>query len=397
MRAVLTSLGSTGDVEPFVALAAELGRAGHHPVLALSPNFAANAARRGIPFVPLGPELKHAEIRGMITTQMAMPNPVEQARHFIKTVMPVMPRVFRELKEVCRGADVVICSPHQIAGRMVHETTGVRHVSVHLSQFNPTSPKALREAVAPVVNEYRAREGLPPLEDPLGSDGASAQLALYAVSPLILRRTARWPAHHQVTGFFFNDDDETQCPDPELARFVAGAAPVVVTLGSVVHEDAEAVTDLILSAIERVGCRAVIQRGWSGLALRRQLPEQVYAAGFVPHGWLFRQAACVVHHGGAGTAAAALRAGVPSVIIPHTLDQPIWAELVRALGAARAVIPYPKLTAESLARAIAATLDAQGCRQAAARVGEQIRGEHGVAVARRMIEQLASAERSIAS
>ncbi|HYO58871.1 glycosyltransferase [Archangium sp.] len=113
------------------------------------------------------------------------------------------------------------------------------------------------------------------------------------------------------------------------------------------HHDAEALTGLILEALRELGGRAIIQRGWAGLA-RHALPEGVLAVDFVPHSWLFPRAACVVHHGGAGTTAAAFRAGVPAVIVPHTLEQPLWAEFSRALGCTVSVIPFQQLSAASL-------------------------------------------------
>jgi sterol 3beta-glucosyltransferase len=389
MRAVLTSFGSTGDAQPFLALAKELKQNGHHPVLALSPNFQARAEEHDIEFAPIGPMLKPSDIRGVITAQLTMTDPIEQARHFLDTVMPIMPRIYRELSDICRDADVLISSPHQIAGRMVHESLDLPFATVHLSQFGGLGSSALRVASADLINRFRAEEHLPPLYDPLTADAVSPQLALYAVSRCIVRQGTRRPSHHQVTGFFFLDDEKWR-PDPQLVEFIeAGERPVAFTFGSVVHEDPEALTDLVLTAIEKAGCRAVIQHGWSGLAQRR-LPDNVYATGFTPHSWLFPYAACVVHHGGAGTTAAALRAGVPAIIVPHTLDQPIWAEFVRALGCAKSVIPFARLDSEKLAKAILETLSAAGQRVTASKLGERIRAEEGVKTARELIEQLVS-------
>jgi sterol 3beta-glucosyltransferase len=387
LRAVLTSFGSTGDAQPFFALGAEMRRRGHRPVLALSPNFASHAEGLGLEFAPIGPELKLADIRGVITTQLAMANPIDQARHFLDTVMPIMPGIFSQLREICRTADVVVSSPHQFAGHMVHETLNIPLVSVHLSHFGAQGSRDLRDASAPVINEFRAREGLPPLHDPLTVDAVSTQLALYAVSRFILRRPAQWPAHRHVTGFFHLDDEKWQPPASLVEFIAAGEPPLVFTFGSVVHDDPEALTRLVLEVIAATGRRAIIQHGWSGLA-RQPLPDNVYAAPFTSHSWLFPQAACVVHHGGAGTTAAALRAGVPTVVVPHTLDQPIWAEFARALGCAAAVIPFPQLTYGKLLEGINRCLTVNRYRQAAAKLGEQVRTEQGVLTACQLIEQL---------
>jgi sterol 3beta-glucosyltransferase len=197
---------------------------------------------------------------------------------------------------------------------------------------------------------------------------------------------SHWPPHYHMTGFFFLDEEWQ--PDPALAEFLAaGEPPVVVTFGSMTHSDPNTLTDLILEAIRRVGCRAIIQQGWSGLA-QHPLPSNVYAASYVPHGWLFSHATCIVHHGGAGTSGAAFRAGVPSVFVPHTFDQPVWADLAHSLGYCVPPIPYLELSADRLSAAITATLTTPRYQQVATELSEKIRAEQGVRRARLLIEQL---------
>ena len=293
--------------------------------------------------------------------------------------------MYRELRDLCSEADVLIGPAFQLAARMVHDATGILFASVHFSPFGSKGGKAIREVSAPLVNQVRQETGLAPLEDPLGADGASPQLALYAVSRHVFRPPAGWPVHSHLTGYWFFDE-ETWQPAPELAAFIqAGAPPAVVSFGSMPNTDPEALTDLILKAVAQAGCRVIIQRGGGGLARRSSLPENVYAVDFVPHSWLFPRAGCVVHHGGAGTTAAAFRAGVPTVVVPHLLDQPIWAEYARAFGCAGAVIPHDQLSAEKLGVALTQTLSNARFRRAAARLGEQIRAENGVQTARQLI------------
>jgi sterol 3beta-glucosyltransferase len=237
-----------------------------------------------------------------------------------------------------------------------------------------------------MVNPIRRQYGLSPLHD-VATAFASPQLNLHAMSRHVLLRPVTWPAHNHLTGYFYLDDPSWQ-PDPRLVEFLAaGELPVVVSFGSMAHGDPAALSDLLLAAIERVACRAIIQQGWSGLA-QSALPTNVYQLGFTPHSWLFPRAACVVHHGGAGTTGAVLRAGVPHVFVPHTADQPIWAQIVSSLGCAGPTVPYTQLTVERLAEAIGATLAEPRYRQAAVALGEKIRVEGGVSKARRLIEDL---------
>ena len=183
-------------------------------------------------------------------------------------------------------------------------------------------------------------------------------------------------------------DDESWEPDPALVEFIeSGPPPVVVTFSSLAHEDADAWTKLLLDAISVAGRRAIIQRGWSGLA-KGDLPLNVFAVDFIQHIWLFPRASCVVHHGGAGTTAAAVRSGAPAIIIPHAGDQILWAELALDLGCASFVIPAAELTAERLGQAIAATLANERFYRSVAEVAEKVRAEGGVKKARQLIEQL---------
>jgi UDP:flavonoid glycosyltransferase YjiC (YdhE family) len=164
-------------------------------------------------------------------------------------------------------------------------------------------------------------------------------------------------------------------------------------MGSMTHADPDRLTSIFLGAIERAGCRAIIQHGWSGLARQGGLPSNVYAADHLPHSWLFPRAAAVVHHGGAGTTAAALRAGVPTVVIPHALDQFVMAEHVRALGCVGGIIPYQELSVDALAEALADTLDQSSLRTAAGAASAMVRGEPGVGGAVDLIERLPPRQR----
>lgn len=137
---------------------------------------------------------------------------------------------------------------------------------------------------------------------------------------------------------------------------------------------------LVLDAVARSGRRAIIHSGWAGLS-SESLPEGVRVVGSVPHSWLFPRVGAIVHHGGAGTTAAAFRAGVPQIVVPFHGDQPFWARLVSALGAGTRPLPRRRLTSERLADAIGQALSSEPMREAAARIGESVRGEDGVAAA----------------
>lgn len=163
-----------------------------------------------------------------------------------------------------------------------------------------------------------------------------------------------WGRHINVTGFSFLSTSSTYRPPQKLLDFIhAGKPPVYIGFGSIVVDDPQALTTTILEAIEIAKVRAVVARGWCDLGGgARSLPANVFMLDSCPHDWLFPQVSCVVHHGGAGTTAAGLAAGKPTVIVPFFGDQPFWGEMVFRMGAGPQPIPIKELSASRLATAI---------------------------------------------
>lgn len=389
MRAVLTNLGSLGNIQPFVALAHELRKHGHQPVLALAPTFTSYAAEFGFDFIPIGLDLDYPKLQRKDTADaLSGIDPIHTLNDSLVKLAAMLPQIFAELREACRDADILVSGHVQPASRMVHELTGIPFASVHTNHFGGKQPAAFREAASAVINPFRAQHGLPPIQDPIHTDANSPQLAMYAISRYLRAPDPNWPTHYHVTGFFFLEERDWQ-PPVELEQFLEkGDPPVVISFSSIAHSNPEGMTDLLLEAVRRAGCRAVIQHGWSGLGKGRSLPDNVMSIGFVQHTWLFPRAACVIGAGGSGTPATTLRSGIPAIFVPHVNDQPMWAELVRGLGCASHVIPYSQLTAERLAEAIKATLGNSALRHQAADFAVKIRTEQGVSRARVLIEQL---------
>ena len=393
MRIVLTNFGTTGDVQPFLALGVELLRHNHEAVLAFTPEYASRVLRLGLEFYPIETHLQEAQqrVNSALVEQPELSNSFDEMRNLFAPLASGLPLAFDQLRDACRGADILVSGPAQPAARMVHETTGIPFVSVQFSHFGGVGSPALQQASASVVNPFRARLGLPPLRDPLTIDANSPQLALYAMSPHVCAPQANWPSHYHMTGYFFLDDEDWK-PDDRLIEFIKdGEKPVVITFGSMglAHSDTEASIKLILDAVSQSGCRSILQI--AGLdALDQTAGRNVYTVGYVPHGWLFQRASCIVHHGGGGTTGAVFRSGVPSIFVPHgsIFDQHYWAQLAQEMGCACPPIPFSQLTAERLCGAIKTVLSTSSYYESAAALGEKIRSEHGVKTARVLIQQL---------
>ena len=393
MRIVLTNFGTTGDVQPLLALGVELLRNSHEAALAFTPDYASRARQVGLDFYPIETHLQDVqrEVNAALIERPELSYSVEEMSRLFAPLASGLPPAFEQLRDACRDADVLVSGPAQPAARMVHETTGIPFVSVQFSHFGGVGSPALQQASASVINPFRARLGLPALRDPLTIDANSPQLALYAMSPHVCAPQADWPPHYRMTGYFFLDD-EGWTPNDRLIEFIEnGEKPVVITFGSMAtaHRDTEASIAVIVDAINRLGCRCILQIAGLDSSANSVNPS-VYTVGYVPHGWLFQRASCIVHHGGGGTTGAVFRSGVPSVFVPHgtIFDQHYWAQLARELGCAPQPIPFSELTAEQLCAAVKTILTTSSYRESAAALGEKIRSEHGVRTARELIEDL---------
>jgi UDP:flavonoid glycosyltransferase YjiC (YdhE family) len=210
----------------------------------------------------------------------------------------------------------------------------------------------------------------------------------YCWSPALTPKPADWMPEITVSGFYFLNLESSYTPEPDLAAFLAaGPPPVYIGFGSIVVDDPDALTRTIFDAILRAGVRAIVSKGWGGIGGEAAgVPEGVFMLGNCPHDWLFKHVSAVVHHGGAGTTAAGIKAGKPTVVVPFFGDQLFWGSMVTRAGAGPAPIPFKKLTAENLAAAIETALLPE--TQARAReLGEKIKGEQGVDVGGKSFHQ----------
>ena len=218
-----------------------------------------------------------------------------------------------------------------------------------------------------------------PLLEPFGDLDRQQQLLLYAYSAAVAPPPPDWGKWIEVTGYWFLDRPTDWRPPPALAAFLdEGPPPVCIGFGSMTNRDPTELARTVARALDLTGQRAVVLTGWGGLP-PGELPREIFAIDSVPHDWLFPRVAAVVHHGGAGTTAAGLRAGVPTIIVPFFADQFFWGKRVFDLGVGPRPIPRKRLDADTLATAIwAATTDPDMHGRASA-LSERIRAEDGVA------------------
>lgn len=203
----------------------------------------------------------------------------------------------------------------------------------------------------------------------------------YCWSPSLIPKPNDWGNNIDISGFYFLDLATNYNPDPELAAFLeAGPPPVYIGFGSIVVDDPNAMTEMIFDAVRQSGVRALVSKGWGGLGADEMgVPEGVFMLGNVPHDWLFQRVSAVVHHGGAGTTAAGIKAGKPTLVVPFFGDQPFWGAMIARAKAGPDPIPYKKLTGDKLAEAITFCLKPETLEQARL-YGKKIREEKGTDV-----------------
>jgi sterol 3beta-glucosyltransferase len=199
-----------------------------------------------------------------------------------------------------------------------------------------------------------------------------------APTACLLPVPADFPPHVHITGYWFLDAQPDWQPSPELVEFLEnGTPPIYVGFGSMGMKGAAKRAQIILQALKASRQRGLLARGWGGLKAA-ELPSNVFMLDEAPHDWLFPRVAAVVHHGGAGTTAAGLCAGKPSIICPFLGDQPFWGNLIYQRGVGPTPIPQKKLTADNLADAITQTIQDPAMNQRAAELGNKIRLEDGI-------------------
>ncbi|GAB4443261.1 MAG: glycosyltransferase [Chloroflexi bacterium OHK40] len=413
MHVTLVTYGSRGDTQPFIALGVGLLRAGHTVHLAAPERFAAQAASYGLAFTPLP-----GDVEAMTRTL------VEEAGASVPRLLSVMIRATLEVVggvtegvyRATAGADVVVHSFLTAAsGHSAARLRGARDISAQVFPFfAPTGVfpqiSARELPLGPAYNRLTHRlsssvirlvttwsynlsqwgrhNPLAPLRWP---DVGGRTPVLQAYSPLIVPRPPDWPASIIQTGYWFLDEGARYTPSAALATFLErGAPPVVIGTGSIGGAQARRLLETSVSALHLAGRRGVLLSGWVGDADLEALPgygEQFIVLREAPHDWLYPRASVVVHHGGAGTTGAALRAGVPAVVTPFIADQFFWARRAHRLGVGPAPLPAAQLSPEMLADAIRRAEDPTIRRRAAA-VGACVRAEDGIGAAIRAIEAL---------
>src|SRR6185295_5042305 len=380
-RVVLATIGSLGDLHPYIALALEMRKRYIEPVIATSNTYRERIESLNIEFQEIRPAMPEPGTPEYLQMHDGVMDPNRGAEYLFKRILvPAVRDMYADLREAIYGADLLVTHPIVLAGPLVAQKTGIPWVSTELapaslwSAFDPWVPpntpwlhrvlkaggplaarlymklvKALSSPWLTEIYEFRDELGLPEGKHPLFEGQFSPDLNLALFSNLMCEQQSDWPANTVITGFPFFDRKDNAPADIDLLRFLGkGAAPIVFTLGSAAVHIAGDFYRESIKAAKLLNRRAVLLIGSERNRPTEPLPEGIIAVNYAPFGEILPRAAAMVHQGGVGTTGQGLRAGIPRIVVPFAHDQHDNGARVERLGGAR-TIPRNSYKAERIA------------------------------------------------
>lgn len=408
MKITILTYGSRGDVQPFLPLSLKLLEKGHSVKLAAPSRFKNLIEEHGIEFVSLAGDPEDLSRR----LNNAGHNFVRLLQELMNHAIEIGADVWTQAEQACEDVDLIIHTfTHAVSGHtLAHE----RNIpDIHIQTFpmftptgdypNITMPHGLPRLLNRFTHHFsakltwwtsrvgfervRRRAGRPKrkLYWPFDHDPLRPRTpVLCAWSPSALPSSNDWPPNVHVTGYYFFRLDNSYQPPAELLLFLErGELPICVTFGSMVNRDKERINRIVRESLKQTGNRGIILSGWSGI--QESPTRDLLYLEATPHDWLLPRCKLVIHHGGAGTTAAGLRAGIPNIVIPFMGDQPFWGDRIHAIGAGPRPILVKDLSVEKLSQAILET-GIESFSQRAKIIGQQIATEDGIGETVKWIE-----------
>jgi sterol 3beta-glucosyltransferase len=390
-------------------LGAGLRQAGYEVRLGAPQNFELTATHHGLEFYSIGPDSQEIMARDIGRKMMTTGN---NGYAFLQALAKLVSDNSRDTlaasRKACEGTDAILYNSFALMGRTycrgikssigwgvdlspephcrtpIHRYPCLLKLGGAFNWFTHLAGEQMIQYVfRNIFREWRDTLNLPPLPITGFYEHLYQRQSphLYGYSQHIVPKPQDWAERFAVTGYWFLDHKDF-IPPKELTHFIeSGPAPVYIGFGSVVGENPTKLTETVFNAVKQSKQRIILAKGWGGLHLadtNRQLDKNIFVVDSIPHDWLFPKMKAIVHHGGAGTTAAALRAGVPSVIVPFSGDQPFWGERIRKLGLGTAPIHHARLSVNRLTAAIDSAANDLEMQKRAYAIGTKIRSEHGV-------------------
>src|SRR3712207_6455783 len=407
MRVTITTGGSRGEAQPYVALGLGLKAAGHEVRISAQAAYQQFVHDRGLGFHPISGD-PHQLVSELLQEGN---NPVGFARRIKRILEPLMEQNLQECLAACRDGEAIVYSPVGFLGYYVAGALSTPRVGAALyplfnrtryfpSSIVPIGKVRPRRTFGSIYNyltylfseqlfwqSFRAPASRA-IKDhlqlstgfwgPFGEMTRQREPMLFGWSPSVLPHPPDWGNWLHTTGYWFLErPGGWQAPEGLTDFLESGPPPVFVGFGSMNNIGSERLTDIVIQALELTGQRGILDTGWGGMG-DADLPDTVFRVKDVPHDWLFERVKAAVHHGGAGTTSASLRAGIPTVVVPFFADQPFWGWRVAELGVGPEPISHRSLRVEQLADVIRRTTSDRDMQARAAAMGRRIRRENGI-------------------
>lgn len=416
MKSVIIALGSRGDVEPYVALAARMSQAGYDVVVATHASMQGVANSHGVTARSVGGDPQEIVRQGDgLAWINSGSNIFQLSRGLYRVADKIFDEAFSNCLDLCRDAQLIIASRLAvIPATVIAHQTGARCIPAYVQPAHPMGAfpsifipfdvsfgstgnrwsHILTEQVywllfRPLLKRWQAQFRGRNEAQVLGMLAPRPMIhgpGLLAVSPVVVPSSDEDPV--RPSGYWVLDNSASWCPPPALVDFIsAGSRPICIGFGSMCVPTPEDLAEIVRTAVKQARIRAIVLAGWG--ALQAITPdEDIFVLEQAPHAWLLPQVKMMIHHGGAGTVAACLRAGIPSVVVPFFADHMFWARRLSTLGVAPTSIPESHLTAARLASSIEQVSTNPNFGRRAARLAHRILAEDGPGEAIRVIDRV---------
>ena len=410
MKIAITTVGTRGDLQPYIALGLGLKDTGHDVLIVSSKNEEAFVKNYGLDFFSLSVDIQKLMDGDEVQEMSKGNNPLKFILSHLKgskNLKQLMVETQEEIWTACQSADIIVFHPGMPLGFFIAQEK--KQISVMANPFPViatkdypailfyTSPHlgklwnkithkifeklfwSLSESAVVEFWNKSVKTKMNFSVSPMRQQVESGMPVINGYSNLFFDQPDDWQSNIHTTGNWFIDKEPNLIPPTELTSFIDnGALPIYIGFGSMKDiSNFKTTLKIIKEALDITKQRAVVGLGWSNLSYNENIPDNIFLIESIPHTWLFPKMKIVIHHGGAGTTATGLRAGKPTIIIPHNADQPAWGQRVYELGVGPKPIKKTQLTADKLASAIRFTQQANIIANAD-KLGQELRKENGV-------------------
>ena len=411
LKITILTLGSSGDVIPFINLAHELAGRGHLITIASFPNFNELVKSEGFSFFPLSGDAE----KFMNDVFQPGSAAVTYISRLEKSFRKIIPQLLKSMYESCAEADALVCNFFGTFYYSLAEKYNIPCIQTYFFPMEPSGslpvPTVMHQNLPSWINRlsysvaylliglverkylfsWRKENGVDTRRPHIRPDYyiSGRQIpAIYAISPSVFPKPADWNPKIVLSGFWFSKESSDYDPPEKLISFLEGnLPPVYIGFGSMNGGDMDELMRIAAGSVLKAGLRAVIYLGWSG-SVNIPASDNIYISeSYIPHEWLFPRVSAVVHHGGAGTTSAGLRFGRPTLIIPFSGDQYFWGTRVHELSCGPEPLNRKKLTSEKFTKSLIDLTSNPEYRVQSGKIGSLISGENGTKTAADIIEK----------